>query len=237
MSLMQSTVLDNHRSLKKGFTLIELLVVISIVALLISILLPALRKSRDAARDMQCLTQVRQFGMALVQYSHEYNGYMPPYRDTYMDKGNCYWPVYLSEFLGKRVENNGRTSKMFLCPRDPAPFGLNSGVFGTEPNFNFGYTNTGSYGGEASFMPYNSGLGAKDTTRIGRYRFDQRVHGGMVMITDAPKLTIDLRFKTGGGFPNITWHSNENVNGLRGDLSASAFSADQLVDLAARYRP
>ncbi|MCC6682471.1 MAG: prepilin-type N-terminal cleavage/methylation domain-containing protein [Phycisphaeraceae bacterium] len=53
---------------RKGFTLIELLVVISIIALLISILLPALRKARQAGTNVQCMSNVRQVAMAMLAY-------------------------------------------------------------------------------------------------------------------------------------------------------------------------
>lgn len=56
---------------KSGFTLIELLVVISIISLLISILLPALRQARESARAVQCLAGLRQSGMGVIAYSED----------------------------------------------------------------------------------------------------------------------------------------------------------------------
>ncbi len=223
---------------RTAFTLIELLVVISIVSLLISILLPALKKSRDAARDVQCLTQIRQHGMALTQYVDLYNGYCPPFRFSYPGGlGNCYWPVHLSEFLKPRKENNDRTSRMFLCPRDPAPYGFTGSTPNTNPNFYFGYTNTGSYGAESWISPYNSGLGAKHTTNVGWRRFSDRVkHSGLVLITDSNKLSLDLRSKTMSNFPTVSWHTNDTFNALRADMSAAAYTADALVEQAEKYR-
>jgi prepilin-type N-terminal cleavage/methylation domain-containing protein len=57
-----------------GFTLIELLVVISIVALLIAILLPALNGAREAARNVACLSNVRQSGTAMLTYASDHDG-------------------------------------------------------------------------------------------------------------------------------------------------------------------
>lgn len=65
----------NHR--REGFTLVELLVVIGVISVLIAILLPALTKARQRATEIQCLSNLRQLGLATFIYANENRGYYP----------------------------------------------------------------------------------------------------------------------------------------------------------------
>lgn len=74
-----------RRNEPNAFTLIELLVVITIAALLIALLLPAIKRAREGARGVHCTNKLRQLNIALHAYSQENDGYGPAYHGNGMD--------------------------------------------------------------------------------------------------------------------------------------------------------
>lgn len=85
-SLPSSSIANRTSRLKpSAFTLVELLVVIGIIAVLISMILPALNRARMQARSVTCLSNLRQIGVAMAQYRNENRSFEVPLERTFHD--------------------------------------------------------------------------------------------------------------------------------------------------------
>ena len=97
--------MSSKKRLTTGFTLIELLVVVSIIALLVSILLPALNNAREKAKEIVCRSSFKQLGTTFFYYADDNNGYSVCNRSTaatddppWTWEGLLVWSGYLEDF-------------------------------------------------------------------------------------------------------------------------------------------
>lgn len=110
-------------SVKRGFTLIELLVVIAIIALLAAILFPVFSRARENARRSACQSNLKQIGMALVQYTQDYD------ERAFGTPSSAWWTKPFEPYL--------KNDNVLLCPsatvRRTSNYNVNTHVLRYNP--------------------------------------------------------------------------------------------------------
>ena len=115
-----------QRTHRSAFTLIELLVVIAIIAILAAILFPVFAQAREKARQVTCISNMRQVGLGLHMYAQDYDDVLP-YNNRDVDNfGNANAPVSFLSALFPYTKSR----KIYVCPSsvDPSSLGYGKGV-------------------------------------------------------------------------------------------------------------
>jgi prepilin-type N-terminal cleavage/methylation domain-containing protein/prepilin-type processing-associated H-X9-DG protein len=106
---------------RRGFTLIELLVVIAIIAILAAILFPVFAQAREKARQTTCMSNLKQIGLAMMQYCQDYDGFVPgenvyPGNPTTIDANEDFE-------VAAKLNAYAKSFGVFKCPDSPFAIG------------------------------------------------------------------------------------------------------------------
>jgi len=220
------------KSLKRGmgFTLIELLVVVSIIALLVSMLLPALGKARDQAKSVVCQARLSQLNLMMQYYFDHSNGIYPPSLSTEGKGAGLRYVTWIERIVtvGK-IENPA----FFRCPSD-----RNSAWTKFDSLFN--YYAASSYGLNFAFlsfgredMGWNSNLYASGMPKIRISHVKDPYQ--TIMVADSGRddgvlsSTYVVSPLVGGNLPVANRHRGK-VNVLWCDGHVAPITRDRIVD-------
>jgi prepilin-type N-terminal cleavage/methylation domain-containing protein len=115
-------ILIPHSSFRNYFTLIELLLVISIIAILASLLLPALSSAREKSRQILCVSNMRQMGLATMEYVYDSNGFFMPMATAANTTSQQQQYYLLADYLNidsSKISNNkawAYRDSVYWCP-------------------------------------------------------------------------------------------------------------------------
>lgn len=131
-----------RRWVHPGFTIIELLVVISIIALLIGLLLPALAGARKSAQRVTCSSNLRQTGVAMESYTQDYKGVFPVARPIPSPFPTLSIEAPLFEVMAYYIEAGPapETNGVYRCPDDNTVYPLAGMSYKYEPTVASGIT-------------------------------------------------------------------------------------------------
>lgn len=213
--------------LREAFTLIELLVVISIIALLIGILLPALGAARGTARDIACNSNLRQLGIATVTYAEDNKTFNVQYRDRWDN-------INLTTFWSAKLIDEGYLGggEAFVCPTmeeknspqwspeliDDGPVGSDAWLTDTDwlrTHYGMNTSNVGTLQRRTGFgatRPFVLGTGANAVTltpRTGDFRSPSEMYYAMDAAGSADTVMLN---RTGrGGAPSSGANTEANL--------------------------
>lgn len=217
-----------------AFTLIELLVVISVIALLISILLPALKQAREAARQVGCAGNLHQVGVGMYAYLSDNSGVFPAVYLGGLASGEtrATWPRLLSKSLDLGLESQAtqytsdlNPNSVLRCPSMPFESGFNferHSFYGVTYGYNANALGGPNYDPYANYGKVNTYPKRIDTLSSA---VEQMMHADVIYKTDFPgRGRLDITYVDWIGYRH-----NDHVNILYADGRVETKSMDALT--------
>ena len=187
----------------RNFTLIELLVVIAIIAILASMLLPALQQAREKGREAVCMSQLKQLGTGLYMYVDEWDGALPQWvipHLPFQPLPQTWWSGTISPYMGYAVDDLFGAEYM-PCPSASGEkyWHFLDGYFDVFHTYGANFPNVFSYPSFAAGLPKN------------KSRRLERVPSSTFMVADAGYNVIYSWTTYGGG--SLNWDTDgDGVN-------------------------
>eukprot|EP00831_Metopus_contortus_P045622 TRINITY_DN36589_c0_g1_i1.p1 TRINITY_DN36589_c0_g1~~TRINITY_DN36589_c0_g1_i1.p1 ORF type:complete len:265 (-),score=21.91 TRINITY_DN36589_c0_g1_i1:445-1239(-) len=212
----------------RSFTLIELLIVIAIIAILAGMLLPALNEARNKAKEISCLSNLKQIGYAATNYANSYDNFLPAGNTPY-DERNMRWTELFAKELGADPSSAAALSLGYTDYPGIVKIFCPSARPGT------GYSYGANYGELASGIPFLRQDTVKGQTSLAKM---DRIKPAIFLIGDSSSVQLLNAGQSSKMYIGNPLHSYFQIDtDMSGDgINDSANSGDRIYNGAAPIR-